>query len=369
MPTDRAVTEEEIFEAARKNAQGTPPRKHHLVPASYLRRWAEEGQIRVTIIDEHRTFTTAPDKAARETDFYSLAHEEIDPSEIPPLLMETVLSHLEGAAREATQILIDGSPQALTIEQRAEMSAHIAFQFTRGHAHREESRHLLAGMYRLQYAGYDDAKIRRHLEDRGLEVTPPVLAQHRQFLDELASGDVWIGRPQVQEVSHSGQSAEALVEYFFARNWVVYKTPPILITCDEPVVPVGGPGSPRGERAGIATAGVIIYPLDPSHLLALFHPGLPPSLPYELDTLETADINRELLGATARWAFERPSRHITLKMTVPPPPPVASVMEGPLRQPDGAKGDLYRNFKPTRWSQEQPMPPWPVSRWWTSTSV
>src|SRR4051794_4521934 len=44
-----------VFEEARKSAQGgSAARKHHLVPASYLRRWEEDGQLRVTVIDEDR---------------------------------------------------------------------------------------------------------------------------------------------------------------------------------------------------------------------------------------------------------------------------------------------------------------------------
>lgn len=69
-----------IFEQAVKNAEGTPPRKHHLVPASYLRRWAEDGKVRVTVVDEGRSYLSAPETAACETDYYRLDHPDVDPS-------------------------------------------------------------------------------------------------------------------------------------------------------------------------------------------------------------------------------------------------------------------------------------------------
>jgi len=353
----------EVFEAARKNALGTPPRKHHLVPASYLGRWAEDGQVRVTVIDEPRTYTVAPDKAARETDFYSLKHDALDPDVMPPLLMETVLGTLEGSAVAASDVLVGAAPETLDVEARAEMAMFLAFQFTRGRSFREGQRHMLADAYRLLYAGYDDAAIRRHLEDRGVVVTPAVLDENRAFLRGLASGEIEMRRAQPQEIALAAGAARTIAEHLWTRRWVVYQASPTLITCDDPVVPIGGPGSPRGQRAGVATAGVIIYPLSPSRLLAMFAPSAQVAAPLRLDAIEVADINREILGATDRWAFETPSRLITMRMQVPGP--VESfTREGPLPQDHLGSGDLYVHYKRTRWSRQHPPPPWPVSRWW-----
>lgn len=85
----------DLLEQARKNESGTPPRKHHLVPASYLRRWAEGGVIRVTDLDDNNSYLCAPEKAARETDFYRIDHPDIPRDEVPPLVFETLLGHLE----------------------------------------------------------------------------------------------------------------------------------------------------------------------------------------------------------------------------------------------------------------------------------
>ncbi|MGH9066198.1 MAG: DUF4238 domain-containing protein, partial [Acidimicrobiales bacterium] len=65
-----------LYEAARKNEKSAP-RKHHLVPASYLTRWAANNRIRMTFTADKKSVLTAPTKAARETDFYSLATDGI----------------------------------------------------------------------------------------------------------------------------------------------------------------------------------------------------------------------------------------------------------------------------------------------------
>src|SRR4051794_26435246 len=84
-----------LLEDARRSADQSAPRKHHLVPASYLRRWAEGGRIRVTQIEEKNSYLAAPEKAARETDYYRIEAPEISPDEVPPLLFETMLGRVE----------------------------------------------------------------------------------------------------------------------------------------------------------------------------------------------------------------------------------------------------------------------------------
>lgn len=79
-----------LYEAARKNEQSAP-RKHHLVLASYLVRWAADKRVRMTFTTTKKTVLIAPAKAARETDFYLLAGDGDDPDGVPPLLLETVL--------------------------------------------------------------------------------------------------------------------------------------------------------------------------------------------------------------------------------------------------------------------------------------
>ena len=49
-----------MFERARNNEKSAP-RKHHVIPASYLARWERDGRIRVTETDSKRTYTPSPE--------------------------------------------------------------------------------------------------------------------------------------------------------------------------------------------------------------------------------------------------------------------------------------------------------------------
>ena len=49
-----------MFERARNNEKSAP-RKHHVIPASYLARWERDARIRVTETDSKRTYTPSPE--------------------------------------------------------------------------------------------------------------------------------------------------------------------------------------------------------------------------------------------------------------------------------------------------------------------
>lgn len=352
-----------LYDQARKSDTKDAPRKHHLVPASYLRRWAEGGKVRVTVIDEGRSYLSAPESAARETDYYRVEHPQIDPTATPPLLAETILGRLEGNAKTVIDnLLATRDPNHLSPQALVEFALFLAMCITRGKTFRDETQEMLADLYRLQWANVTDAGIDARLRQHGVDPTPALIAEHREFLDDLAAGRAWVERPQAQIIAQALAAAEPLGEELITRNWAIYETPPILVTCDEPLVLVGGPGAPRSERSGVAVAGAASFPLSPYALLVLFHEDIAARGPARLDHLETAEINREIIAAGTRWAFERPSRHVTERLRVPAAPPKASLREGPIPQGEGAKGELFRTYRPTRWTEESP--PWPVSRWW-----
>jgi hypothetical protein len=354
-----------LLEQARRNAEGAEPRKHHLVPASYLHRWAEESKVRVTVVDEHRSYLSSPEKAARETDFYRIEHPDVDAEQVPPLLFETMLSQIEGNAKTVIDELIKyRDARVLDPESLALFAWHLALTITRGKAFRAEQQEMLTDFYRLQYAKITDDGIKARLRKHGLDPTSENIALHREFLDDLQSGEVLVQKPDAAVIASSGQMAAILGEHLFQRSWMIYEAPPILVTCDEPVITVGGPGSPRSERGGVESAGVVMYPLDPSNLLVLFHTEMRPMGPPALNHVETAEINREILAGASRWAFERPSRNIAKGLRVPPPPEKPFMREGPFPKDDGAESEVYRFFKPTRWRDDAWTPPWPVMRWW-----
>src|ERR1700688_2673718 len=94
----RRTIEEELEALFKESRSNVRTRKHHLVPASYLRRWTRDGQLNVTDLPESKkTYSSSAETAARVTDFYAIRDEQIDEDELPPMLMETMLAKIEGS--------------------------------------------------------------------------------------------------------------------------------------------------------------------------------------------------------------------------------------------------------------------------------
>ncbi|WP_196804089.1 DUF4238 domain-containing protein [Marmoricola sp. URHB0036] len=71
----------DLFERARKIEANRGGRKQHLVPASYLHRWTEDGQVRVTDVESRRSYCARPETVGREADFYRLEADGLEPDE------------------------------------------------------------------------------------------------------------------------------------------------------------------------------------------------------------------------------------------------------------------------------------------------
>lgn len=345
-----------------------------MVPGFYLRRWAEGDRIRVTEVEEGTSYETSPSKAARITDFYRLEADGLDSDEIPPLLFETLLSEVEAWGKAVMDELVT-QPRTLDPDHMAKFAWFLGFQFTRGAAQRAELRTMANELFKAQYEDLSDEGIRRQLGRRGVKATPDMIRESRRLLDEVREGAVIVAPQDAALVGYAAQAAAVVGEYFLYRAWIVCQTSRILVTCDEPIVPVGGPGFPRGERAGVATAGVILFPLSPQHILVMMRDDLAAAhgiyahrsgeiLSDVLDHVETAEVCREVVMNAHRWAFERPSKRVACQFQIPAAPE-AAVTEEIGQVNDGNKdGVLIRAFRPSRWKNRVGLSPWPVARWW-----
>jgi hypothetical protein len=208
----------------------------------------------------------------------------------------------------------------------------------------------------------DAAGVRRLLKKNGGDATVEAVVAGMDAIAKIVAGE-WTVSPQ--DAALAGMAAQAAGELvhllLLGRHWLVYDTPALLVTCDEPVVALAGPVGDRGEQGGFDDAPSILFPLNPSKLLVLLRSDLAPEGRLELDTIEVADINRELIAASTWWVFEKPSRRIGMRMPVrgPPPPLVNERWEG--SREEGRV--VHRMHRPTRWVWA-PQTPSPVSRWW-----
>lgn len=354
-----------LLAAARANEEGgSRPRKHHLVPRSYLKRWEDGQQLRVTEVDSRKSFLTSAAKAARETDYYRIEHEDIDPAEVPPLLAETLYSRIEEGASDAITDILESGDRYPQPKAGADLARFMGMQLTRGQSFRAMHREMANRMFMLEHQDVTEAGLREHMERQraGEQVSNEDVRRAMEFLEQQRTGELVVAYPDASAIGLALEAGESIGAHLIRRTWMVYETPRCLVTSDEPVVLVGGPGLSRGERAGVDAAAVILFPLSPDRLLTLVRQDLGGDEREVLDHIEVADVNREVIANATRWAFERPSRRATLGLQVPPASPPFAI-EGPLPLIGPERGDRYRTFRPTRWVGDQSAP-WPVERWW-----
>lgn len=355
---------EELRRAAQAN-EASAPRKHHLVPASYLSRWEFSGLLWVCDLTTRRSYKTSAAQAARETDFYRVEDDQNDPKEPPPLLFETMLSRIEGACIPGIDLLVTDGADALGAADRFNVTLFIAFQLARGRRFRAEMQQMTHGMFKatLGSVSTSEAVRARH----GNDLSEAEVVDFLKGYEMIRTGELVVGRSKAAQVMQTGESAVEMGEFLFSRDWVVYETQIDLETTDEPVVLVGGRHFPRGTRSGVGVAGVVLFPLAPWRLLAMFDPSLHLSgealIPI-LTAAETAEVNLELLSAAHRWRISSGfTPRAPFVPALPPPIPYA-IVERAVAVVNEPGAEILHTFPPSRWLFA-PNQPLPVERWWT----
>lgn len=363
-----ALSDRYVEEARRLEALGTAPKKHHIVPRFYLEAWEREGQLRVTQVDSQLSYPTSADKAARETHFYRLDSPDIDVDELPPGLAELLIGKLEGDASSIFRRLRTEADPKLDDEDLLALSVFLGVQFTRGRRERESLEAMATEHHKLMYGDLTDEDIAAIFVKRGQSASDEDIQSSRGFIDGLNSGEIFVAPQRPASVAMSLEAGFKVGLHLTTRDWVLATAPPLLITCDEPVVCVGGPGTPRSERSGAASAPLIMCPLSPDRMLFIAAAGM--RLPEELTRADVAEINLEVLASAHSLAFELPTRRYASTVCVPPLPPAVAIERDVQALVDGVKdpGEIVRLCRPHRFAAE-PWRPWPLARVWGHTGA
>lgn len=173
--------------ARAKAAEANPPRKHHLVPSSYLRSWERDGKLRVTDLERGGSWLTPAKKALRDTDFYELSGDGLDTDAVPPWLMETMLGRLEDEAVPALARLV-AKPESLSSEDRFFVSNLLAFQYTRSRGFREEMKFLANEVFKATYGALTADGVRAERTRRGVDPTPERVDGSLRFFEDVQRG-------------------------------------------------------------------------------------------------------------------------------------------------------------------------------------
>lgn len=360
----RARYEAMLAKVPAVDAKGAP-HKHHIVPASYLVRWEANGRLWATDVLQHRSFPIRAKKIARETDFYRLEGDDLDPDSVPPLIVETMLGNIEEPAIAAIDHLIalaDG--EQLMGDDRFTLANFLAIQVLRGRHFRARFELMSAGLFRRTMDELTSEKVRDHF---GQDLSDDEVAEHIDAYDRIKSGELGIAPTKASSIKMALSMLEVFGFLLYKRRWVVYRSAVPLVTSDEPVVLLGGRNTPRGSVAGMETAGVIFFALDPHHVLVMFHPELlldEAALEPVLSRDEAAEVNLEIT-ATAHRLRIASGTFPTAPPLPPLPPRVAeSVVEDEVPVVNVERSTVIHAFSPSPWlyASSQPLP---VGRWWT----
>jgi len=244
------------------------------------------------------------------------------------MIFETILSRVEGAAVAVIDEILE-LRNHVDLQSRGVLSSFMAFQRARGHRQRLMICATAHFTTKLMTQGWSEEQIRARLAVIQPEVTDADVASTQKLLDELQRDEVQIMPQDVQAISTAFSAAELTGGMLFTRPWVIAATPRSLITTDEPVHPIPGPGYPRNETGGLGYAGNA-FPLSPDRLLLAVRPDLADllGLSRDLERLETIDLDypetfgvcKDLLMGATRWAFERSDRKVASNMSVPAKP-------------------------------------------------
>lgn len=135
-------------------------------------------------METRKTFPSSPANAARITDFYRLDSPDLDPNEVPPALVENMLSVIEGSAIPALDSLLANGVSGLSGQDRGDIATFLGFQAARGQQTRNMIIRMAADMSRYMHsADMTLDAIKAQLEAKGVPFSEEVLAEFRVSLN------------------------------------------------------------------------------------------------------------------------------------------------------------------------------------------
>ena len=302
--------------------------------------------------ERNGTDTNLPLKGGSEDGLLRSQFGGSTPTSFHPCSLRSQLSKVEAWGAQGIDHLL-ALPESPDAEIMAKFTHFLAMTLSRREPPPVRLRTMTEEMMRLQYGSLTRASVWSMLREGGGEPSEEEVDETLAFVEEVRSGTLVLSPQDPALIGLAAESSQQVGEVLLHRRWSLFRTPRVLVTCDEPVVLIGGPGHLRNERPGVATAGAVVFPLVPDLALVMFHPhrafrlGMPEHpLPVgELDLVDTQELNREIAMSCHRWVFERPGLRIGARMDIPPDPGTAVIEERPdLYAIDRPEGEILRCF-------------------------
>lgn len=292
----------------------TQPRRHHLVPEFYLKRFTDaEGRVEVAERDElSRTFKANTRHALVQKDFYTLPG---DSGEKDTDVEEFFGDVVERTGARSLRRIFDAGMFPPPPGLRELLSMFFSFQFIRGEATRST---LLAdyeatakAVARLLTPEMAREHLRESREpDEPPEPTDEEVADFIAFAHDTDGYRVTVDSPAALHLGGVIELGEELVPYFARREWKVLEfANDAIITGDEPIVLFGNTPIAGREALGVGVARRIVFPIDPRRALLMDRPrkGVTPQEGVIKGNDEDATIiNNNLAYGCHRYIAYRP---------------------------------------------------------------
>ena len=147
----------------------------------------------MTETDSRHSYLSSAEKAARETDFYRVEAEDLDSQTTPPLIFETILSHVEGSGAASIELLLTDGLAAMGQHDRLVLAQFLAFQVARGRARRREILESANKMMLLLWQHATDDDLAERIRANGSEPTPERISEMRHVIENWKAGNSWWG--------------------------------------------------------------------------------------------------------------------------------------------------------------------------------
>jgi Protein of unknown function (DUF4238) len=308
----------------------TVPRRHHTVPKSYLRRFANTAE-QVTVVsrdDLSRKFTASIDDILAERDFYAFETEDGSSS----YEAEELFSTFEHDASQAlTRVIAGAFPP--TEQDRVHISVFVAAQFLRGWDMREAMAVPFVHVGQMIAMNATKESVRaffRRTEDR--EPSDEEVRDYVDFAKDTTGYRIEVHPNEL--IRQLLQSIPGLANMAFARTWQLLRTEEgHFLTSDAPVSTWTHQKNrhPFYGSGGFGMSDELSLPIDRQHALVLAHDAPAGEVVRDVGLDHVRALNRRTATSGRRYIIHHPDDEPLLGMELPPSGPKMVASEPPQR--------------------------------------
>jgi hypothetical protein len=290
------------------------PKRHHLVPQFYLRRFAMGNNVElVRREDPKRSIRLDVENALFERDFYTIETDEGRDTSVEKMFG----THIEGPAARAITRVVDAKRPMSFPGLRGAISTFLAFQFVRGPVTRHAHVEFFKAQARAIALRATPEMVQKELVRQG----DPISYEEAEGIVSFAQ----TGKYEIEVSNHANlhlgaalKAALDLIPLFATRKWVLLEfETPALVTGDEPIALVGSSLSP-GEPLGVYNAPEIVFPTDPRHALVKVRPDRISEDKVSAGNQRMADvINRHVAFSSHRFIVRLPGTDPLRGLAIP----------------------------------------------------